>query len=162
MSFSYPNYTIFGDSYNTNAELSGATKTAKEKFNNNKILRYVRTRIVIHNPDNFTDLKMQIYSDDGGSKGYLIAESLNTWQKSDLTTLAYAAKEIWFKFDYVPLHSDLFYHFALVGNGTSFDADKHIQWQHSWPDYIYKLGRTNTFEELSTSSYYLYYIGSAF
>ena len=155
-------WKIFADYYSTNSELSNAEKSGKIKFNKNVVLRYARTWIILHDVENFTGLKMRIYSDKKGEKGALLAESENSWSKADLISQAYGVKEIWFKFNYVPFNKDNFYHVALIGTPTNFSTTKHIAWVQAWPDPVYTEGLDSSFEKISISPYAIYYIGAEY
>ena len=151
-------WKVYAESYNSDSELG--TKTVKTKFNKNIALRHTRCTVVFFNDPPITNLRMEIYSDDNGSKGQLLHTSDNTLTKAQMITDDYGIKEIYFTFSDIGLHSDQWYHFALNGTASGMSASSHIAWKHGWPDNVYRTGLANDFEELMESPYDLYFIGA--
>ena len=150
-------WKVYGDSYNSDSELG--TKYSKFKFNDNTILRYVRTWIIFFNDPNVTSLKMEIYGDRDGEMGSLLYTS-NSLTKAQMITLENGIKEVPFSFDDIQLDGNNYYYFVLNGVVSGMSGASHIAWKKGWPDPIYQTGLNVSFEELHSGPYDIYFIGS--
>lgn len=143
------------------ADMISPLKPQKVIPNANLILIGVRTWVVLYNDPTYTSLKMEIWSNDGGSPGALIATSINVQLKADVCTLDNGIKEIWFEFDYVNLKDTDSYFFVLQANGyTDNWPTDGIAWRKGWPDPVYTTNVSTTYNSIGTSPYTLYLIGS--
>lgn len=128
-------WIVYGKPYYSQAELTGfADISQKVRFDKAVVFKAARIWLILHNAPAFTDLKLNIYTYSGS--GYSkIAESTTSWDRADLTTLAYAVKEIYFEFGNINLSKDNEYYFTLSASNYSGASDSsHIAWRNGWPD----------------------------
>lgn len=107
----------------------------------NLALRGANVGIIVYNSPTLTSLSLNIYADDSGFPGQLIATS-NSYTKAELTTLSHAFKVVGFTFADIPLRSGCSYFFALSGTGYTGDSTAHIAWRNSYPDPQFDSGIT--------------------
>lgn len=137
------NWLIYANSYDSDAEFSGATKTVRFKVNSpGGIVQYFRTWLIGFNDPQFTNITAKIYADVNGSKGALLdnGNSVTTLTKAQITTEVNFAKEVYFQFDNLSLDQHNWYHFALTGVSSGFTEDSHIAWRSSYPFPVYREG----------------------
>jgi len=140
-------------------------------FNNftptkNILLLGIRTWIIINNNTSYSNLSMDIYSndDDDGTDapGVVIASSTNNWQPSEIATEDYAAKEIYFDFDNIPLNEATKYNLVLKADGYVYTSTSFLAWRKAWPDPIYRAGYTPTIPNMGRAPYEVSFIGAEF
>ena len=110
-----------------------------------KILRKVVIGIFAHNPT-FTTVVMELWSDNGGSPGKLIATSTNSKARANLLPTAdnFGICFAFFNFADIPLRAGVKYWLAVKATGYTYSASAHIAWRHTWPDPQYQTGLTLT------------------
>ena len=150
-------YTVWGDTYNSDAELG--TKSIRKRMNKNIVLQGEPCWIIFLNDPPITDLRLEVYSDDNGSIGKLINTS-NVKTKAQMITLANGVKHVPFLFDNIQYDGVNFYHFVLNGNASGLSASSTIAWKHSFPDPVYRTGLALSLEELMVTPYDSYSIGA--
>jgi hypothetical protein len=154
-------WTVYADSYSTNADFSNGVKSVRTKFGTGTILTVVRTWIVLYNNPTFSSLTMKIYSDKNGSKDKLLYSSTNSFNKADIFTKQNGVAEIYFNFDKIPLDSYNWYHFSLSGTSSDFADDKHLAWKSSYPFPVYTTGITGA-TNLTEYPYLISFVGAEF
>jgi hypothetical protein len=130
-------WNFYGDSYDSDSDFANAEKTIRFKLPVGGIIEYFRTWIVGYIDPSFTSITADIYNDVNGSKGGVLYSSSTSFVKSQITTKDNFVKEIYFKFDKVPLDSENWYHFALKGVSSGFSEDSHIAWKVGYPFPVY-------------------------
>ena len=154
-------WTVWGDKFET-GELSNTNMYCKIKFNQNLVLKGVRTWIILYNNPTFTDLNLKLYSNEDNKPKSLLYTSTNVQKKEDIITEHNGAKEIYFDFNDVPLNGNDTYHFVMNGTGYVYSNDSHLAWMKAFPDPVYAAGYTPTFENMLNAPYQLYVIGGKF
>jgi hypothetical protein len=152
-------WRVWGDPYTT-AEMSNSSRHQKVEFDDNYILKAVRTWVIIYNNPTFTSLNMKVYSDNAGVPGKLLHTSTNNLLKSEIHTLDNGVKEIYFDFNEIPVRSGDIYHFVINASGYTGSETSHIAWMKAFPDPVYATGLTVSFSNLLYLPYQLYFIGS--
>jgi hypothetical protein len=153
-------WEIYGNSYDTDAEFSGASKTIRFKPDNGTIVTYFRTWIIGFNDPVFTNITAKIYSDVNGEKGSKLHDSITTHLKASIATQDNFVKEIYFEFDNIALDSSNWYHIALSGTSTGFSASSHLAWRTSFPYPVYDSGLSSA--NVAEYPYTLSAIGASF
>lgn len=155
-------WRVWGNSLST-ADLTGGTDVYQPVTftENNQIMLACRSWFIFYSSPVFTNLKMRVYSNDGGAPGEVIATSTNSWNAADLYTQAHAVKEMYFDFDYPTFKIDDLYHFVPYADTYTGTINSHIAWKNTFPDPPYKAGLTLTYEKLLIYPYDLTIIGSA-
>jgi hypothetical protein len=160
-------WKVWADDW-ASGELSNTDRFQTVRVNSNDvILRYVRTWVVIINDPVFTDLHMLLYSNEvvsgDNTPKKLIARSLTPdLTKSNIHTLDHGVKEIWFKFDEIPLQKDTWYNFVINGTGYVPTASSYLCWMKAFPDPVYSTNLTLSLERLPYAPYQLYIGGGLF
>jgi hypothetical protein len=112
-------------------------------INASQYLKGVGVGVILFNDPAFTDVRAEIWSDDAGAPGVLIAQSTNVWTKAELLTVdIHGYKLIGFTFDPFAIKSGNIYRAAIRMTGYTGDAASHIAWRHSYPDPQYQSGLT--------------------
>lgn len=155
-------WTVYGDSYDTSDDLTNGTKSVRFKLNAKKIIRYIRTWLILYNDPGLTNVTMKIYADESESKGDLLYSSSTTHTKAEILTLDNGVKEVYFQFADIALDGDNWYHAVLVGTSTGFTASSHLAWKNSYPFPVYPDGFTNTYTNLPKFPYTFTLIGASF
>lgn len=153
-------WKVYGDWYTT-AQLSDASKFQTITPNANMILRAVRARLIFYNDPAFTDLNCKIYSNDtsGGSNSpNVLLSTSDSIIKSQILTLDNGVREVYFNFNYLPLHADTKYNVVINGTGYTGNSSSHIAINKAWPQTIYG-GFTPAGDNLLTAPNYLYFVG---
>lgn len=116
-----------------------------------KLLRGVMVAVFAHNPNSFTGLCLELWSDNGGPSK-LIATSTNTKVRADLlpTSDNYGICFLPFTFADIPLRAGAKYHLALKAVGYTYSSSAHLAWKHSFPDPQYRTGLTITIVKAAT------------
>lgn len=130
-------------------------------FNDDIILRAVRTWVIVYNDPVFTDLSLKIYSNDAGLPKKLLATSTNVITKAEMITETNGVKEIYFEFNYPSFNGADTYHFVLNGTGYAPAGGSHLAWMKAFPDAVYQGGYTPALETIGVAPYQLYCIGAA-
>jgi len=160
-------WKVWGDNWET-GELDNTNKYQTLRVNNsNIILRWVRTWVIVINDPVFTDLNMKIYSNEVVSGDNTPKKLLHTSLTPDLTktqiiALENGVKEIYFKFNEVPLQKDTFYNFVVNGDGYVPTASSYLCWMKAFPDPVYSNNFTPTLERLPYAPYQMYIGGGLF
>lgn len=153
-------WTVWGETYDSDAQLTNAQIRQAVRPNKNMILKYVRTWVVFYGNPTFTSLNMKIYAyNESGSVGKLLHTSTNSLTKAQCITLDNGAKELYFEFDEITLNKDTYYYFALSGVGPSFSSTSTIAWMKAYPDPVYSTGLSLTYHGIALAPYALYFIG---
>ncbi len=157
-------WSVYANSYDTDADFANATKTVRFKLNQNSIIKYIRTWIVVYNDAPFTNITGKIYYDDSSTetKGDLIEASSTTFTKAQVLSLDNGVRELYFQFNDLALDGDNYYHFALSGTSSGFSESTHIAWRTSYPDPIYADGISVAFANLPKFPYTFCVIGDTF
>lgn len=152
-------WRVWGDSYST-AALTDKSMYQQVTFQNNYIIRGVRTWLVVYNDPAFTSINMKVYSNEGGLPRKLLYTSSNVLLKADVHTLANGVKEVYFDFDNASFRSGDSYHFVINAVGYTGSDTSHLAWMKAFPDPVYQTGLTISFSGLLTFPYQIYFIGS--
>ena len=153
-------WKVFADPFET-SDLTGVARFQPIKFNQDMILRAVRTWIVVYNNPAFTNLNMKIYSNNAGYPKKLIATSTNVQLKASIHTLDNAVKEMWFEFDYPVFKGADTYHLVINGSGYTFAEGSHLAWMKGFPDPVYSTGYTPAIETMLYAPYQCYCLGAS-
>jgi hypothetical protein len=153
-------WSIYGNSYDTDADFLNATKTVRFKVPAGNIQQYVRTWVIGNNDPLYTNITASIYADVNGSKGAKLYDSLTTHLKAAVSTKINFVKELYFEFDNLSLDENNWYHFALRGTSSGFTEDSHIAWKTSYPYPVYTTGLGST--NLAAYPYTFSMVGAEF
>lgn len=96
----------------------------------------------VYNDPAFTDMKVRIYSDRGGSPGKMLAESTTAWTKAQIHTDDYALKFASFLFAGIELQAGEWYHIVMVPSAYTGVDGSWLGWRYSYPDPQYPTGIT--------------------
>lgn len=125
------------------AEINGKTiyQSVKIPALVNMVIRGVTIGLIVYNDPTFTSLHLNLFDDDSGLPGKLIAQS-DAVLKLELHTLDHAYKVVGFTFQDIPVKAGGTVHFALGGVGYVGDASSHIAIRNSYPDPQFIAGLT--------------------
>jgi len=154
-------WDVYGVPFTTSSFNNG-TLSVRARMNNEIILKYARTGLILYNDATFTNVTMKIYYDNNGSIGSLYKASTTTWNKADIFTLKNGYMSIYFDFGDIVLDANNWYHFVIVGSGASFSDSAHLAWKHSYPFPTYTTGWTQSFRSLPSFPYELTLVGEEF
>lgn len=158
-------WRVFGDPWET-GELENKTKFVTIEFGSNKIIRAIRTWVIVYNDPVFTNLNMKIYSNEVVSSDNtpkkLLATSTNTLTKAEIITLDNGVKEIYFEFDDFPVVGADKYNLVINGAGYAPTGSSHLAWRKAFPDPVYSGGFTPSIERMMYAPYEVYAIGGDF
>lgn len=154
-------WTVYGNAYETDADYNNGVLSARVKFDNNIILRYVRTWIILYNDPGMTNVTMKICTDTPVTEvqGAKLHDSLTTFTKAQISTKAHGIYELYFEFDDVSLDKDTWYHFVLYGASSGLSATSQVAWKSSFPYPVY-IGGNPVVANLPSYPYDLYFIGA--
>jgi hypothetical protein len=103
-------------------------------FSKNMMIKAFRTWIILYNSPVFSGLYLDLYSNKNSLPERRIHRCDKVWTLSEITTDAYAAKEIYFDFNSpLALRSDE-YHLSLYCSGYTGNSSSHIAWVRGTPD----------------------------
>lgn len=130
------------------AEMSG-TPTIGQSFTlsstgGNKVLKGAVVCLCIENPT-MTALTLELWSNNGGAPGKLIAASTTSKSRSDLlggSADNYALGWYGFSFPLTALKAGATYWLVLRCTGYTYTANTHLAWRHDYPDPKYQDGVT--------------------
>lgn len=130
----------------------------------NIILRAARIWLVFYNDPTFDNVGMSIYTNDDNTTAedtpaIKIADSTNTLTKSQIITESNGVKEIYFKFNDIPLQSDIKYNFMLTSKNYVGSTTSHLAWVKAYPDPVYTEGYTPTLVNMPNAPFTIYFIG---
>lgn len=134
------------------------------KTNQNMILRGMRYWVVVYNNPSFSGLTASVWSNNELTSlpASKIADSTNSWQKSQLTSLANGFFEIYQTFDDVPLQEDTTYHFVFNCQSYTGTDASHIGFRIAYPRPVYTDGIDLSPTKINRIPYLLYLIGASF
>lgn len=153
-------WTVWANQFDS-GELSTPTLYQLVSMNEAKVIRAVRTWVIITDDAVFNTLYMELWSAKNGTPLAKLATS-DSRTKSEIITLENGVKEVWFEFDDVTLGTSIDYAFVLQGTGYVPTTDGRISWMKAFPDPVYSTGYTPLFENLPTAPYQMYFIGADF
>lgn len=108
------------------------------RFNKNYALKAIRTWFVFHGSPSFSSLQFRIYNDKNGKPENLLFTFDKSWVLSNITSRAYANKEIYFDstlpFD---VKDNETYHLVPWFNAYTGIETSHAAWVRSIPDPIF-------------------------
>lgn len=133
------------------------------KVSRNEILRAMRTWLIVYNNPAFTDLTMQVYSNDvagGNVPGALLFTSTTTHLKAEIHTLANAVKGVHFSFADKSLKAGDTYHFIPKATGYTGTASAHLAWRKGWPDPVYRTNVDSGYSKLLVAPYMIGFFGA--
>lgn len=133
-------------------------------FENNTVLKAVRTWVGLHNVPDFSTMEFRVYSDLGGTgPGQVLATATKTWTRLQISTASHAAREIYFDFDSPPaLKAGTRYWFALWLNAYTGNASTHVYWIKGFPDPVYDEGLTVNQIKVGVLPFKVGFIGGEF
>lgn len=112
----------------------------------NQLLRYVVAGLFFYNLPAFGTVKLELWSDNGGSPGRLMAES-DTYTQAECNTDNFAYRIMGFTFSPdVALKKNTYYYLTVKPSAYTGDASSFIAWRQSFPDPQYPSGITLTLE----------------
>lgn len=153
---------VYGNPIYT-ADISNKATYQRFKLPSDFLLLSVRMGMIYYNSPVFTDLKLSLYSDNSQSlPGGLIAESSNSVTSSDVSTLAYADKEIYFEWNTphgIHLQGEQWYHLVLSSASYVGNENSHIALKKSWPSHPHE-NFTPTLENLAVAPWEFSFIGA--
>lgn len=156
-------WLVYADSYDNDADFSGATKSVRFNLTNNTVVKYIRTSVILYNDPGLTNITASIYYDKTDeSKGDKIASSLTTHTKAEIITSLNGVVDLYFEFNEISLHNSGYYHFALHGVSSGFTDSSHLAWKTSYPDPVYDGGVSVVFSNLPKFPYTFVLIGDDF
>jgi hypothetical protein len=153
---------VFGDRFST-GDLSAQDAYQLFKISQDMLLLAARLEIVVFNSPSFSNLNASIFSVKNNLPDTLICTSDNSFSLTELTSQAYALKEIFFSFrgpNGQMLSSNEFY--AIVLNATSYvgDENSHLAWKKGFPDPTYLLNDPISLEHLQICQRQVAFIGT--
>ena len=106
---------------------------------------------------------MQLYHDNNGSVGQLIAETQSRL-KADVLTLDYGINHLYFEFsEKQTIRENTYYHVAVSGAGGSFSyPTSFIGWKTGYPYPTYPEGFTGSITKLPQYPYTYALVGEKF
>lgn len=131
------------------ADNAAAVPTIAQKFRisvgeDSKILAGLASGVILYGNPVFTAVKMEIWTDKGGSPGRLLATSTTEYTKAQLLTLGGAGNsgysQLGFAFPRIPMKAGMFYHAVLRFTGYTGVEGSHGGWRQSYPDPQYRSG----------------------
>jgi len=155
-------WSIYGNTYESDADLTNMIHTCRAKMNKDIFLRYVRTWVIFYDDPGIINLTMKIYYDENESKGDLLYSSSTTHTKAEMITLDNGAKDLYFQFADVELDGDNYYHFVLTGTSSGLSSSSYIAWKTSFPRPVYQDGFTQSSRNLPQYPYSLVIIGAEY
>jgi hypothetical protein len=128
-------WTLFGERIET-ADMSGTPRVYQPfSVSRNKLIKAFRTWVIYFNTPVFTALYLDIYSNQNGLPCQRLFRSDKSWAPSNISSAAYAAKELWFDFtNPISLRGGETYHAALYASGYTGNSSSHLAWARGIPD----------------------------
>lgn len=107
---------------------------------NHSLLQGVGLALIFYNAI-YDDVRVELWSDQGGSPSKLIATSATVRTKAQIDAqFPYDYKFIKMGFEFsapITLKKGTYYHLALRPSNYTGDDTNHIAWKHSYPDPFY-------------------------
>lgn len=131
------------------ADNSAAIPPMAQKFRlpadqDSKILAGLAAGVIFYGNPAFTAVKMEIWTDKGGSPGRLLATSTTEYAKAAILTLGGAGNsaysQLGFAFPRIPMRAGMYYHAVLRFTGYTGIEASHAGWRQSYPDPQYRGG----------------------
>lgn len=158
-------WTVWGDDWE-DGQLSNTDKSLTIRFNDNYIIRAIRTWIIVYNDPVFTNLNMKFYSNEVVSAvntpKKLLTTSTDVRTKAEIHTLPYAVKEIYFTFDNFPVQGNTYYNLVINGTGYVPTGSSYLAWMKGFPDPVYASNYVPALETIPLAPYQLYAIGGRY
>lgn len=131
------------------------------KFKQNSVLRAARAWFVFYGDPSFSNLKLEIYSMSSSSVVLSkITESVNVWQKSQITTEPNAMKELYFNFSELAFVKADWLCIIPRMTGYTFAESSHVSLMSGFPTPPYRDNLViNGMEDLSSCPYAITFIG---
>lgn len=108
----------------------------------NKLLQAVTVGLCVENPT-MTSLTFELWSDNAGAPGKMIAQSTNAKTRAMLLpTNNYGFGWFHFTFNKIPLRAGSTYWLVPRCTGYTYSANNHLAWKHAYPDPQYRTGLT--------------------
>jgi hypothetical protein len=114
-----------------------------------------RVWVILFNSPVFNSVELQILSGNA-----VIAESTNTYTKTQISTFTHAAREIYFDFNNVNLKKNFEYGFRINLNGYLFVPGRMFSWMIDFPRPAYDPTFVPSLVKLSSAPLTLTLIGS--
>jgi hypothetical protein len=112
----------------------------------NQILRTVVAGLLFYNQPAFGTVALEIWSDNQGVPGRLLATS-DSFTQAECNFNSFAYRIMGFTFSPgVVLKRNVMYHLTVRASAYTGDATSHIAWRQSFPDPQYTTGLTLTLE----------------
>lgn len=133
------------------ADNAAAVPTIAQKFRvqvgeDSRILAGLAAGVIFYGNPVFDLVKMEVWTDKGGSPGRLLATSTTEFRKADLLTLGGAGNsaysQLGFVFPRIPLKAGMYYHAVVRFTGYTGIEGSHAGWRQSYPDPQYRTGVT--------------------
>lgn len=150
---------IFADVYET-AEAQNQSMHQPYIPDENYIVKAFRTWFVFYNNPTFTNIYLEVWSDDNSEPGKLLHTSTNVQLKADLFTLDNAYIETWFEFDNINLKGGVTYHLIPQITGYTYSASSLVGWIRAIPEPVYTTNLPTTLESFGEYPYLIYQIGA--
>lgn len=128
-------WSLYGEKLET-ADMSGTLRVFQPfVLEKSRDIKAFKTWLIYFNSPVFTNLYLRVYSDRDGYPGSLLWTSDKYWTSSEVSTEAYAAKELWFDFDNpISLRKNTTNHLVLYASGYTGDGLTHLAWVRGIPD----------------------------
>lgn len=135
-------WKVYGESLEP-GDLSGTRIKSTAVFEDNTIVKAVRTCVILFGNPTYSNLQMKCFdnNDLDDTPSNLKATSINSFQPGDLLeTQAYGMKFIYFEFTPFGVRAGDKYHFTLSADGYLPTDNSFMAWRNIWPDPIYTEG----------------------
>lgn len=125
------------------------------------ILRGVTVGLVVYNDPIFTSLHVNVFDDDSGVPGKLIAQS-SPILKAAIHSLPHAYKVVGFALQDVAVRGGSYIHLGLGAVGYVGDASSHLALRNSYPDPQFPAGVTLDAAHADNHPFEVCLVGSEF
>lgn len=154
-------WLVWGERFET-ADLSSNQRVFQPvTFNKNIVLKACKTWFIINGNPTYTNVYMEIWSNENNAPKRLLYTSSNVVTKTTLCDENNGVREAYFDFDMLPTFQENdIYHFVPRATGYTGAQASHLAWKKSYPDPVYKTGIDSSYTSLLISPYDIYFIGA--
>lgn len=111
----------------------------------NQLLKEAVVGLMFYNTPSFGRVQLEVWSDENGSPGRLLATS-DSFSQAECNTAVFAYRIMCFTFRPVPIKRNSYYHLTVRPTAYTGDGSAHIAWRQAFPNPANRTGLTLTLE----------------
>lgn len=132
------------------ADAAASTPNFWQKFQvtqgyRNQLLKHAVVGLMFYNLPSFGRVILEVWSDEDGAPGRLLAQS-DSFNAAECNTALFAYRIMGFTFPPLAIKRNTFYHLTVRPSAYTGDGSSHIAWRQAFPNPANTSGLTLTLE----------------